>query len=559
MKNLSIRQKILFSCITPLIVLATILMWVVYGVSQSTIENTKTSVSFSMLENAKSGVKNHIELAVSGIQSIYDNAGADDAEAKALALSIIRSMNFGHNNYIFVFDYNGTNLAHRNKPELEGKKLMDLTDQNGKPIIKDMINIAKSGGDFYQYAWNNSETDKIEPKISYIVGLEKWGWMIGTGAYLTYINEEVSFLSEQIKEDANNALVFKLGITAAAVIIASLLSIVMARYISTPIQTMTQIMEQVSSGDLSPRMNMSSNDEVGLFANRFNGFLEKIHEIMKSVSDSAQQLTSSSSDLNTISKETYDAISQQDSETISIASAVEQMSDNAKAIADNGDNVKEAAEDAGMRTNEGSAAVKDNLESVKLLADDISQAAEAVSAVEKRTDQIQSMLEVIHSVTEQTNLLALNAAIEAARAGEQGRGFAVVADEVRSLAMRSAESAEEIRKIIEGLIADTQSAVSTMNLSRERSEENLERTTLVADSLNSIDQAIQSILEKSASIARATEEQNKTAHEISENTARIKTISTTSAERMKQTRDSSQKLDSLSQSLLQGIRFFRGG
>ena len=170
---------------------------------------------------------------------------------------------------------------------------------------------------------------------------------------------------------------------------------------------------------------------------------------------------------------------------------------------------------------------------VQQLASDITNAAEAVGAVEKRTSEIQSMLEVIHSVTEQTNLLALNAAIEAARAGEQGRGFAVVADEVRSLAMRSAESAEEIRKIIEGLTSDTQSAVNIMNLSRERSEKNREQTTIVSDSLSSINESIQAILEKSEYIARATEDQNTAAREIASNTSRIKDISTTSAERMR--------------------------
>ena len=557
MKNFSIRQKVLFSSITPNVILAAVLMWAVYVNSYKVLEETKTTVSFSMLESAKTGVKDHIDMAVTAIKPIYDNAGENDEEAKQLALSILRSMDFDHSNYVFVYQYDGVNLATRNNPELEGKSLIDLKDVNGKPIIKDLIDIAKSGGDFYRYTWTNPETGLEAAKMSYAVGLDKWGWMIATGAYLSYINDEVNFLSEQISETSKNALLFDLMIAITIVIMATLISILLANYISTPIQKMTKIMERVSAGDLSPRMHISSTDEVGVFARRFNIFLEKTHNIMTNVSDSAQQLTLSSSDLNTISKETYDAISQQDRDTISIASAVEQMSTNAKEIAHNGDNVKDAANDAGIKTKEGSTAVKDNLASVQLLAGDISQAATAVSAVEKRTEQIQSMLEVIHSVTEQTNLLALNAAIEAARAGEQGRGFAVVADEVRSLAMRSAESAEEIRKIIEGLISDTQSAVNTMNLSKERSEENLERTNLVANSLISIDQAIQSILEKSASIAQATEEQNKTAQEISENTARIKTISTTSAKRMKKTRDSSQNLDALSQNLLQGVSFFK--
>jgi len=468
-------------------------------------------------------------------------------------------MDFDNGNYIFVYQFDGVNLATRPKQSLEGKNLIDLKDANGKTLIKDLIDIAKKGGDFYQYIWFNPATDKDEPKLSYSTGLEKWGWMVGTGVYLNGINEDVAALRDEIASEHNKALIKELAAVLVMLVLSGAAAIWVANYISKPIQEMAVIMDEVSEGKLSPRMDASSHDEVGVFAGKFNEFLEKIHSILTNVSSGANQLAESSGDLNLISKETYDAISEQDAQTISIASAVEEMSASAREIASNGDTVKEAANDAGSKTAESSKSVKENLSSVKVLAEDISQAAVAVSAVEKRTDEIQSMLEVIHSVTEQTNLLALNAAIEAARAGEQGRGFAVVADEVRSLAMRSAESAEEIRKIIEGLITDTQSAVSTMNLSRKRSEENLERTEKLADSLIDIDNSIQAILEKSAYIAEATDEQNKTAQEIAENTSHIKDISTNSAKSMKETRDSSEKLDSLSKKLLKDINFFKFG
>jgi methyl-accepting chemotaxis protein len=557
MKNLSIRQKILFATIAPVVILAIVLMGIVYNSAKTSTEDTITNVSFSTLESSKDSVKNYVDMAVSAIKPIYDAAGADDDAAKQQVLQILRNIDFDNGNYIFVYQYDGLNLATRPKPSLEGKNLIDLKDKSGKLLIRDLINIAQKGGDFYQYIWFNPATDKDEPKLSYALGLEKWGWMIGTGVYLNQINGNIAAIRDQIQEENDNIFMFELISALIMVGLSAAAGLWLAGYIANPIQLMTEIMVKVSAGDLTPRMNATSTDEVGVFAKKFNEFMEKIHTILTKVSTSANQLAESAGDLNLMSKETYDAISKQDSETISIASAVEEMSASAREIANNGDTVKAAANDAGIRTNEGSAAVKDNLASVKLLASDISQAATAVSAVEKRTDEIQSMLAVIHSVTEQTNLLALNAAIEAARAGEQGRGFAVVADEVRSLAMRSAESAEEIRRIIEGLISDTQSAVNTMNLSRERSEENLERTSMVADSLLSIDQAIQSILEKSAYIANATEEQNKTAQEIAQNTSRIKNISTTSAERMKETRASSEKLNTLSKDLLQGINFFK--
>ncbi len=556
LKNLNIRNKVLIATLIPPILLAIALSWIIQKTTQDSAEAVSTTVSFSKLETSKENVKNHISMAVSAILPFYEQA-QDQQQAQQQALKILSSIRYEEDNYIFVYNYDGTLLVNRTAADKEGENLMSLTDINGKPVVKDLIDIAKSGGDFYQYTWLNPSTGNNEAKISYAVGLDKWGWMIGTGVYLNHINEEVSYLREQISDESRKAVFIQFITIIVILILASGFGLLLSRIIAKPIQDMAIMAGCAANGDFTQRIAVTSSDEMGVSASKFNSLLDKIHNIMTGVNSSANQLASSATELNRVSQKTYDAISQQDSETTSIASSVELLSASAKEIAKNGETVKNSANDAGVKTNEGAAVVKDNLASVKSLAKEIAQAAEAVGAVEKRTSEIQSMLEVIHSVTEQTNLLALNAAIEAARAGEQGRGFAVVADEVRSLAMRSAESAEEIRKIIEGLTSDTQSAVETMNASKERSEENLERTQVVADSLEIIERSITSILEKSADIAEATDEQNTVAQEISSNLDRIQEISATSANEMKTTKEASQNLDNLSKDLLSNIRFFK--
>lgn len=559
MNNLSIRQKILIAMITPVIALGIILMLVVYNSTKASIDAATTMVSYSTLEDSKDVVQNYVDIAYSAISNIYNNAEGNDEEAKQQALAILQGIRFEDDNYVFVYQYDGMNLASGGIETVEGRNLMDMTDVNDKPIIKDLIDRAQSGGGHYQYVWYNPTTEEDEPKMSYVIGLEKWGWMLGTGIYLNHINENISFLKEEINSEANGALVTQFITGVVITIITAVLGIFIAQIIANPIRLMTEMMDQVSHGDLTPRMKQVSDPEIGAFAHNFNLLLDKIHQILSGVSSTANQLSGSASQLSQISQDTYDAISKQDKQTVSIASSVQNMATHASDIAACGDEVKNSACNAESKANESHKSVEKNLTSVKLLVDEISQAAQAVSAVEKRTDEIQSMLEVIHSVTEQTNLLALNAAIEAARAGEQGRGFAVVADEVRSLAMRSAESAEEIRRIIEGLINDTQSAVKTMDESRGRSEDNLENSTKVTGSLDTINEAVQSILEKSAYIAEVSDEQNTTAQEIATNIDSIKDISATSAERMKQTLDASQQLDKLSKGLLEDIQFFKLG
>lgn len=557
MKNLSIRNKILLIAALPAILLTLTLSTMSHFNMLSLADANAKLIEEYSLDASKQRIQDIVEVATTAIKPIYEQAGSSDEEAKKQALDILRSMDFGKGNYVFVYQYDGTNLATRPRPDLEGKNLIGLKDVNNKLLIKDLIDIAKKGSGYYEYVWQNPATKFDEPKISYATGLSKWQWMVGAGIYLDARQAQIDGVLASSQEQVANNIAVKIGVSILGLIALVLLTFWGSNSISRPIKSISDILKKVSEGDLTCRVNNTNQDEVGRAGQFLNQFLERTSDVLGKVSESAHTLSSSASHVNQTTSETYDAINQQDEETTSIAAAIEEMSVSAQEIALNGESVKDSANDANQKTSQGAESVKVNLESMKLLASDIDVAADAVTAVEKRTSEIQSMLEVIHSVTEQTNLLALNAAIEAARAGEQGRGFAVVADEVRALARRSGESAEEIRRIIEGLITDTQSAVGTMMSSKERSESNLEQTQTMADSLVSIDTAISDILEKSAQIAQGTNEQNVVAQDIAQNTSRIKDIAKESADKMHGTKESSHQLNLLSKDLIQSIAYFR--
>ncbi len=556
MKHLSIPRKIILTSVIPIMALSCFMMWSISSTFSHITEETTQLIIHAEHDSVKSKVKSHTDIAYSTIAPIYESAGANDEEAKQRVKEILRRMAFDNNNYIFVYSYEGVNLVTRPKPNLEGKNFYDVKDKNGKPVVQETIDIAKSGEGFYDYTWLNPATDKDELKISYIKGLNKWGWYIGSGAYMNQVNQKINHAQQTISEKSIEGIKAEALIVLCVTLISLSISFLLARYISTPIKQLVKHIEVISAGDLTPRVTKYSNDEIGVFTDKFNHFLDKIHVVLSDVANNARQVSFSASELNQMSSDTYNAITQQDSEIVSIAKSVEHMSSSSEGIADNGNTVKLEASDARAKTQEGTKAVRQNLASMQELAGDIDSASQSICAVEKRTEEITSMLEVIQSVTEQTNLLALNAAIEAARAGEQGRGFAVVADEVRSLAMRSADSAQEIRQIIDGLIADTEIAVKSMGVSKERSEKNLMQTTVASESLQAIELSISSILDTSAVIANTTGEQSALTREISQNTHRITELSRSNAEGTRHTSEACATLDTLSQQLLKNINYF---
>jgi methyl-accepting chemotaxis protein len=301
--------------------------------------------------------------------------------------------------------------------------------------------------------------------------------------------------------------------------------------------------------DLTRRITTHSGDELGRMSTALNGMLEKFHQGIQHVADSSSQVASSSEEMNAITKESNQSIQQQLTETSQVATAMNQMSSSVAEVASNTANAATAAQAASHAAREGQEVVQNSISAIETLAAEVERGANLIDHAAVQSESISSVLDVILGISEQTNLLALNAAIEAARAGEQGRGFAVVADEVRSLAQRSKESSEEIQEIIAKLQSGTRDAVQAMQEGREQARNSVEQAALAGKSLAAISESVDNIHDLNVQIASAVEEQSSVAEAINRSIVNINDVAEQAAAGAQQTSTASADMARLAEQL----------
>ncbi len=349
-----------------------------------------------------------------------------------------------------------------------------------------------------------------------------------------------------------NMVVLTISIIITGVLLAVLAGWYLVRNITRPLYMMKGVLKEMDQGDLTHQVEYQSDDEIGEMAFILNKSIATQRQMVSTVASTVEQVAAAGEEMSTITMQTSQTIEEQRRQTEQVATAMNEMTATVQEVASNITQTASAANKANEQTNEGNRVVKQTIDEINRLETQVEDSAKTINEVKQHSEAINSVLDVIKGIAEQTNLLALNAAIEAARAGEQGRGFAVVADEVRTLAGRTQESTAEINEMIEKLQNGSSQAVEVMAKSLEQTKLAVDYASQSGEALQTIAQAVNEINQMSTQIASAAEEQSSVSEEINRNIVSINDMSNQTAEGASQTSIASEELARMA-SDLQGL------
>ncbi|MEW7855333.1 methyl-accepting chemotaxis protein [Pseudomonas chlororaphis] len=505
------------------------------------------------LYQAKAQKTQHVVQTANGVLAYFqglESAGSlDRATAQKQALSAIRNLRYDQSDYFWINDLTPVMVMHPTNPKLDGQNLAAIRDPDGFAVFNEMVAIAKAkGAGMVNYRWPKPGASEPVQKTSYVQLFQPWGWIIGSGVYIDDVQAE--FRSQVVKASVG-------GIAIA--LLMALLVLLIARSIVRPLQETVHAMANIASGesDLTRTLDTHGQDEVTELARHFNGFTAKLRLVVSQLQVSASALAQSSTDLGNNASQAQERSQQQSQQMELVATAINEVTYGVQDVAKNAEHAASEMRDAEAQAQQGQVNIDGSLQQIDRLSGTIDQAVEVIRTLAQESTQIGSVLEVIHSIAEQTNLLALNAAIEAARAGEQGRGFAVVADEVRLLAQRTQKSTAEIQSMIERLQGHSEAAVKVIGDSSRASQQTIEQAGLAGESLNAIGQALRNLNGLNASIASATLQQAHVVEDINQNVTQAAGLSHSTALAAEQSSAASLHLKELSEQLNGLLRQFR--
>lgn len=529
-----------------------------------------------LLAEKKLKTRHLVETAHGVLQHYYDlqkSGTLSEEQARSGAMQTVKALRYESKEYFWLQDQGlpiPRMVIHPTVPSLDGKSLDDAkfskatsmqASQNGPVVAVAGKNlfvafnevVTKSGDGYVTYDWPKPKagggvTEELYPKLSYVKRFEPWGWIIGSGIYIDDL-------------DATYWAMMRSRLMIMLLLVAALgaLSWLIGRSIIRPIDNAAQALGDIArgEGDLTRRLHPDATGSVARLAESFNSFVARVESIIREVNTCSNRLSSASSRLSDVAEDTSRGAETQVAESQAVLAAVTSMSDQVQAVANSAGDAEQAAREAHAQADMGQAVVNQTIAAIRDLAGAVDQVGDVIGRLEAESSNIGTIVDVIREIADQTNLLALNAAIEAARAGEQGRGFAVVADEVRTLAQRTQESTQQIQHKIEALQQGAVAAGQAMDASRDKARKSVDSAAGAGEALHKITDSVGVITGINVEIAAAAREQSRVAEQVKTSLSAIDQVTEATAQGARNTQHATGELAELLAQLQGLVRQFR--
>lgn len=518
----------------------------------SALEQTVNTFSSQELESRKTLIESMAKTPQAALEASL-KSGLTKEEALGLYDKSFGSMRYSDGGYFFILDSKGM-FVHHPLSEFVGKDMSDWKDSKGNFVTRLLNEAAKSDG-WTSYWWPKADGGKPYEKISFAAPIEGTDWVIGTGLYIDDIDNKISEIRNAAEDELHSSIQTQ---TLFALLILASLTFGASTLINRTTSALNDVNKKVKElaqgeGDLTIRLSTDKGgDEIRELGSSFNDFMNYLSGIIEKISEASGNVSVTSSELGQFIDNLNSEVSKQHAQSEMISAAITQMAASSEQVAGNTNSVASETNNAKCSSSKALEAVSQSETSIQSLSEGTRLSAKHIEELSEHSKQIHVMLDSINAIAEQTNLLALNAAIEAARAGEQGRGFAVVADEVRALAGRSSQTTDEIAKLLAILDNLVQNALSSMHSNEAKASDTVAASTVINSQLQEIVDRIQTVSQMSNEIATASTQQSQALQEVNEsvNTThvaveRVKRISDDTTQLVSRLSSSGEELDNV--------------
>lgn len=548
--DLSFKKKIILSVITPIIAIIAIFVLLTYNNSIDTFNSDLAHYQTDITQAKRYHLKSLVSLALNTIEEPI-TAGNNEQ-----AIDIINNLKFDSTNYFFIMTIDGIALANGRNPAIRGKDL-----SKNKSILKQIEAVTKKDGYLTYLSGRPGDNSAIYEKMAYLEMIPGTNWYIGTGFYIDEIAHTIQEkqLNGEIKLNSfiRNLILVALFLLAIVIALALVFVKRLHEVIGGEPYEIESVVKKISSGDFTTTSNNTSNP-TGIYG-AVQQMVNKLKAIIYDINDASSTLnTSAETMINSAHSVKEDSQAQMEQLELT-ATAMNQMTFTAEEVARNALEASNSTQKANENAKQGNEIVASMNESITSLASGMQEVEQVLTELEDKTIGIGSILDVIRGISEQTNLLALNAAIEAARAGEQGRGFAVVADEVRHLATRTQQSTDEIQLMITQLQNSAKQSVSLMGTNMQGAQSTYEKSATARKALEDIRESISFIENMNTQIATAAEEQTNVATDINKSIVSIRDLANKTAASSDGTLENANELSTISHELQQAVKAFKLG